>query len=755
MGQAHSRRDFLKAGALVISFGAPVSQALIAGLADAAETGAKPPLLPSELDSFIAVNADGTVGAFFGKIDAGHGLGAGIAQIVAEELDVPFGAVTVLMGDTDTSVNQGGASGSTGISLGGKQMRAAAAEARRVLVGLAAAKLSMAPEQIAVTDGVCAAGGKQVSYGDLLGGRYFNTQLTWNKAEGNALYAPGLATPKDPKDYKLVGKPMPRGDIAWKVYGTGDYASDIRVPGMLHGRVLRPPVAGAGVVAIDANSVAAIPGARLLRQGDFVGVVAPKEWDAIRALRAAKVQWSDAKPSFVDNKDIYDHIRAAPARHTQDDAKGAKGDVDAAMKTAAKIVEAEYEWPFQSHASMGPACAVAQFTPDGHLNCWMGGQKPHYSRTGIAAAFKLPPDKVHVKWVQGPGSYGRNEADDCLAEAVQLAQLAGAPVRLQYMRGEGTGWDPKAPASVHHARAGLDADGNVIAFEFNTKGFSRIDVDTNAASPNMTLLGQTLGLPLHSQDAFDFPVNSYEFANKRQTWTTIAPQLDRASPLRTSHLRDPAGPQLHFASESFIDEIATAIGADPVAFRLKYAKDPRDIGVIRKAAELYGWDARPSPRAARGDVVTGRGIAATQRDGTHVAIVAEVAVDRKSGQVRVNRIVVAQDCGLVVNPRSMKTTIEGNVMQGISRAFKEEVRFTPANVTSVDWLTYPVAEIDDRPAKIDIALVQRPGDPPNGAGEPSIRPMAAALANAVFDATGVRLRRAPLSPDRLKSALST
>jgi len=269
------------------------------------------------------------------------------------------------------------------------------------------------------------------------------------------------------------------------------------------------------------------------------------------------------------------------------------------------------------------------------------------------------------------------------------------------------------------------------------------------------LLGQSLGLPLHSQDAFDFPVNSYEFPNKRQSWTTIAPQLDRASPLRTAHLRDPAGPQLHFASESFIDEIAAATKTDPVAFRLKYATDPRDIGVIKKAAELYGWTARPSPRADRnGDVVTGRGIAATQRDGTHVAIVAEVAIDRKTGRIQATRVVVAQDCGLVINPRSMKTTIEGNVLQGISRAFKEEVRFNAGNVTSVDWLTYPVVQIEDRPARIDIALVERPGDPPNGAGEPSIRPMAAALSNAVFDATGVRLRRVPLSPETLKNALS-
>jgi CO/xanthine dehydrogenase Mo-binding subunit len=749
-----SRRTFLSQGVLVVSFGAAVSQTLIADFAAAAESG-KPPLLPSELDSFIAVQEDGSVKVFFGKIDAGHGLGAGIAQIVAEELDVPFEAVTVLMGDTDTSVNQGGASGSTGISAGGKQMRVAAAEARRVLVDMAAAKLSLSAEQIRVENGVCSAAGKSVSYGQVLGGRYFNTQLAWNKAEGNALYAPGLATPKDRKDYRLVGKPMPRGDIAWKVYGTGDYISEIKVPGMLHGRVVRPPVAGARVIGIDESSVAAIPGARLLRQDNFVGVTAPREWDAVRALRAAKVQWSDAKPPFVTNKDIYDHIRAAPARQTQADTKVARGDVDAAMKTAARIVEAEYEWPFQSHASMGPACAVAQFTPDGHLHCWMGGQKPHYSRTGIAAAFRLPPEKVHVKWVQGPGSYGRNEADDCLADAVQLAQLARAPVRLQYMRNEGTGWDPKGPASVHHARAGLDAQNNVVAFEFNTKGFSRIDIDTNAASPNMTLLGQSLGLPLHSQDAFDFPVNSYEFPNKRQSWTTIAPQLDRASPLRTAHLRDPAGPQLHFASESFIDEIAAATKTDPVAFRLKYATDPRDIGVIKKAAELYGWTARPSPRADRnGDVVTGRGIAATQRDGTHVAIVAEVAIDRKTGRIQATRVVVAQDCGLVINPRSMKTTIEGNVLQGISRAFKEEVRFNAGNVTSVDWLTYPVVQIEDRPARIDIALVERPGDPPNGAGEPSIRPMAAALSNAVFDATGVRLRRVPLSPETLKNALS-
>ncbi|HWZ67068.1 MAG TPA: molybdopterin cofactor-binding domain-containing protein, partial [Stellaceae bacterium] len=323
------------------------------------------------------------------------------------------------------------------------------------------------------------------------------------------------------------------------------------------------------------------------------------------------------------------------------------------------------------------------------------------------------------------------------------------------MRYEGHGWDPKGPASIHRARAALDKDGLVIGYVLESKGFSRIDIDTNESDLSYSLAGQLMGLPLKSLPGFGVPAESYGFTNKQLAWETIAPLLDRASPLRTAHLRDPVGPQIQFASESFIDEIAAAIGSDPLAFRLRYLKAPRDIAVVKAAAERAQWDPRPSPRHDRsGDTLSGRGIAYAQRSGAVVAIVAEVEIDRRSGKVWARKFTVAHDCGLIVNPDGLRRCIEGNVVQGTSRALFEEVAFDRAKVTSTDWLSYPILDITEAPEAVDIVLINRPELPPAGAGESSIRPVAAALANAVFDATGVRLRRAPLTPQQLKPALA-
>ncbi|TMJ99934.1 MAG: hypothetical protein E6G77_11765 [Alphaproteobacteria bacterium] len=358
-----SRRSLLKAGgALVVSLGAPVALDTVLGIGDAFAQGTKPPLTPDQLSSYIAINADGTVSAFFGKMDMGQGLFVAIGQMVAEELDVPFKAVTVIMGDTATSVNQGGASGSTGIQMGGKQMRMAAAEARRVLVDMAAAKLGLPADALAVTDGVVHAKGdetKKASYAELIGGRYFNVELDWNKQIGNLLYAPGKAKPKEAKHYKIVGKPIAREDIAPKVYAQEDFCTDVKLPGMVHGRMIRPAVAGSVPVKVDENSIKDIPGAKVVWEKGFLGVVADKEWGAIKAAEKLKVEWSDAKPPFPDQAALYDHIRSAQVRKREIGGKEV-GNVDDAFKTAARVVEAEYEWPFQSHACMGPACAMAE-----------------------------------------------------------------------------------------------------------------------------------------------------------------------------------------------------------------------------------------------------------------------------------------------------------------------------------------------------------------------------------------------------------
>jgi nicotinate dehydrogenase subunit B len=360
-----------------------------------------------------------------------------------------------------------------------------------------------------------------------------------------------------------------------------------------------------------------------------------------------------------------------------------------------------------------------------------------------------------VIWAVGPGSYGRNDADDCAMDAGVLAKAVGKPVRLQYTRDQGTGWDPKGPASIHRARAAIDGRGNVIAYEFVSKGFSRIDVNTSGNKPIDTLAGHTRGIPLASGDGFGVPAESYEFVNKRMAWETIAPFLERASPLRSAHLRDPVGPQIHFASESFMDEVAAALNIDPVEFRLRHVKEPRDIAVIKAAAEKAGWQTRPSPRRDQtGSKVSGRGIAYSQRNGTRCAIVAEVDIDRASGKIWARKFTIAHDCGQIINPDGMLNTLEGNIVQGVSRTLWEEVKFDDKAVTSVDWMTYPILDISETPQTIDIVLIDHPELPPTGAGEPSIRPVAAAIANAIFDATGVRLRRVPFSPDRVKQALS-
>ena len=752
-----SRRSLLKAGgALVVSVGMPVGLDTVLGVGRAFAQGTKPPLTPDQLSSYIAINADGTVSAFFGKMDMGQGLFVAIGQMVAEELDVPFRAVTVIMGDTATSVNQGGASGSTGIQLGGKQMRMAAAEARRILVEMAAAKLGLPAGDLTVTDGVVQAkndAAKKASYAELIGGRYFNVQLDWNKAMGNTLYAPGKAQPKNPKDYKIVGKPIPREDIAPKVYAQEDFCTDVKVPGMVHGRMLRPAVAGAVPVKVDEGSIKDIPGAKVVWEKAFLGVVADTEWDAIKASQQLKVEWSDVKPPFPESTAIYDHIRKAPVRKREIGGKET-GNVDEAFKTAARVVEAEYEWPFQSHACMGPACALVEIK-DGNVTCWTGSQKPHFVQNGIALSLGIPAEKVRSIWVVGPGSYGRSDADDAAMDAAVLANAVGKPVRVQYTRDQGTGWDPKGPASIHRARAAIDASGNVVAYEFTSKGFSRVDVNTKGSKPEDTLAGHFRGVELKSGDNFGVPAESYEFINKRMGWETIPPLLDRASPLRGAHLRDPVGPQIHFASESFMDEVAAALNLDPIEFRLRHVKEPRDIAVIKAAAEKAGWQSRPSPRKDQtGGKVSGRGIAYSQRNGTRCAIIAEVDVDRASGRIWARKFTVAHDCGQIINPDGLKHTIEGNIVQGISRTLWEEVTFDAKNVTSVDWMSYPILDITETPDAIEVVAINRPEVAPTGAGEPSIRPVAAAIANAIFDATGVRIRRVPFSPDRVKQALS-
>jgi nicotinate dehydrogenase subunit B len=746
-----TRRGVLKGtGALVVSFTAPsaVARAATAAMAPKA-------LDPTQLDTYLAIHRDGSATAFFGKIDGGQGTDVGIAQIVAEELDLPAGKVAIVMGDTARDIDQGGASGSFGITWGGKPMRNAAAEARQFLLGLAAKRLKVPVEQLSVKDGVISVSGaphRKVSYGTLIGGHFFNVKLKWNGKMGNALNVEGTAKPKNPTDYKIVGTSPKRRDVMAKVFAEPTYVTEVRLPGMMHARVIRPPVAGAALQSVDEGSVHSIPGVRVVQKDGFLAVVAAKEWNAIRAAQKLKASWSQPAPAFPDPAAIYDHIRKAPVEKRKVEKQA--GDVEKALAGAAKVVTADYEWPFQSHASMGSACAVAEVR-HGKVTVWTGSQKPHSARGGVAALLKVPEENVHAIWHAGPGSYGRNDAGDAVLEAAFLARAIGRPVRVQGMRPEGIAWDPKGPASVHHARAGLDASGKIIAYQFESKGFSRLNIDSNESNPGDSIIGQQWGLPLKPIDAFGVPDEAYDIPNRLMAWETIPPLLDRVSPLRTSHMRDPVGPQIHFASESFIDELAFAAKADPVEFRLRHLKG-RDASAVKAAAEKFGWEKRISgPRGdVKADRVTGRGIAYVLRLHTIVAVAAEVEVDRRSGKVHATRFAVAHDCGCVINPGLLHATIEGNVVQATSRSLWEEVRFDRQKVTSVDWETYPILDITDAPDRIDVVLLDHPEIPPTGAGEPSSRPVAAAIANAIFDATGVRLRRAPFRPEQVKSAFA-
>jgi len=760
-----TRRAVLRGGgALVVSVAIPRlgPDALAAGTQTAPLWR---PLSPAQLDTYLSIDENGIVTAYFGKMDMGQGVDLSIAQIVADELDVPFEQVEVVMGDTALTVNQGGASGSSGLEEGGNPLRNAAAEARRVLSELGARQLGVLMSQVTTQNGsvhVLDDSSRSVSYGELLGGNHFDVKLEWNGRYGNALDVHGRAAPKAPENYKVVGREFKRRDLPGIVMGSRDYIVDVRVPGMLHGRVVRPPVAGSVPVAVDAESISHISGARIVHEGDYLGVVAETEWAAIRAARELVVTWTDVDAPFPDMDSLYDHIRRAPV--VRESAGGGRdpdlapdlSGFDEALARADRVLEAEYQFPFQSHACMAPACAVCDFRGD-HATLWTGSQKPHYAAEGVAKLLGLPLEKVRGIWVPGPGSYGRNDAGDCAMDAALMSKAVGRPVRVQGMRGEGHAWDPKGPASVHHVRAAFDAAGNVIAYSFRSKGFSAGDMESNESNPSHTYAGMLTGWPDASVARFNNPGDRYEFPNKVQYWQTIAPLLKRASPLRTAHLRDPLGPQMHFASESFVDEMAYSLGVDPIDFRLRYLSEERDADVLRAAAQRYAWQPRvASSRPSRnGDTVTGRGVAYTRRNNSVVAVIAEVEVDLRSGRVWPRKFVVAADQGIVVNPLWLRRTLEGNVIHGTSRSLHEEVRFTRENVTSVDWASYPILEMADAPAEIDIVLVNRPELPPYGAGEPSTRTITPAIANAIFDATGVRLRRAPFTAERMLAALAT
>ena len=759
--RALDRADFLKAagaGALVVSFALP-------GLTDAAGAATRkltaspyPALLPTELDSWISIGTSGDATFFTGKNDNGQGLPTAFTQIVAEELDLAFERVTYVGSDSARTVHQGGASGSTGVANGGVAVRNAAAEARRVLVELAAKKLGVPVADLVTKNGVVSSksdASKRVTYGELIGSQRFNVKLRSNNSLGNNLTAVGLAKPKDPATYTIVGTSIRRDDIEQKVFGTFVFPGDIRLPNMVHARIVRPP-AGAKLAKISGFKHK-VPGVVAVKPlgTDAVAVFAEREEQAIKAAAELRVTWTKpATAPFTGHGNVFGYIRNAKPRFKR--TSGVVGNVDAALAKAATVVKAEYLWPFQSHASMAPAVATADYRSDGTVTVWSGTQKSHQVQQGVAELLGIPEANVRVIWVQGAGSYGRNDADDAALEAAYLSKLVGRPVRLQWMRHEGHGWDPKGPASVVWMQGGLDASGNVTAVDFDWKGFSGQEVGTSGQDPGDTLMGMAAGFRRPQRNTGGTPADAYTFPNKREQIQIIEAFLPMYNPLRSSHIRDPQGPQSAFASESFMDELAYAAGADPVQFRLAHLEDERHIGVIQAAAKAANWKtgraaANVDRKAAK---LVGRGIAYAERGPTICAMVAEVEVTRASGKVWLKRAWMAVDAGLVINPDGFRNVVEGNVIHGASRTLKEEVRFSKTDVTSVDWETYPILNAAEAPLEITSVFVNdKPGRQPGAAGEPPHRPVPGAIANAIFDATGVRMRQVPFTPARVRAAL--
>jgi nicotinate dehydrogenase subunit B len=757
-----TRREFVKeSGGLVIGFSL-ASATLLPRLwaADSLTTVATPS--PARLDSWLRVDPDGTIRIFTGKPEIGMGVETGYKQIVAEELDVAPESVAIVMADTALTTNQGGVGGSTSIMMGAKPLRNAAANARYLLTQLASTRLGVPADQLEVRNGIVSVLGdpsKSVSYAALAGGTDLNDALKVS-GDGFSLNVEGMGKPKDPSQYRIVGQSVPRADIGPKVLGQWRYVTDVRVPGMVHARVIRPSGVGASFVRFDDSAAKQIPGyQQTVVRGNFVGVIADAEWAAVRSAKAVKVTWSAAKQSFPEQTELYRHMRTVAPKASKETLK--VGDAEAALARASRKVEASYEFPFQSHATMGPGCAVADVHLDGITTVWSGGQKPHDLQKGFAELLHVAIDKVRVIWQEDAGSYGRPGFEDAAADAVILSQAIGKPVRVQWMREDMHAWGSKGPAVLCDISAGIDANGEVTAVKFSSRAFSggetmfRPDAAGNYLGAQLSGVPNTTGVDEFAQWGSNAP--PYTFANLRAEAHVVPAFYDLASPLRTTHLRDPEGPATSFAVESFMDEVAAAAGVDPIEFRIKHMEEKRAVAVLKEVAEKAGWDSRPSPKKnARGaDIATGRGVALGTRNGTYVGTIAEVEVNRTTGVVRVTRFVCVHDCGLIINPEAIRSTVAANLIQSMSRTLHEEVMFDRNQVTSVDWRSYPVARASEIPAQVDVFLINHPEIPSTGAGEPSSRPTPAAIANAVFDATGARVRRGPLTPARLKAALAT
>jgi len=698
----------------------------------------------SGYETFIKITADGGVTAYNGHVDLGTGIRTALGQIVAEELDVSFARVIVVLGDTTRVPNQGPTIASETIQITAVPLRNAAAQARQFLITRAAARLELPVDDLTIEDGLIRGhDNRSVSYGELIAGDTIRIELSSD------------VVVKSADDYMIVGQSVPRVDLPAKATGELVYVHDVRVPGMLHGRVVRPPYAGVdagafvgtSLISVDEASVRHIPGlVAVVTIGDFVGVVAEREENAIKAASQLKVSWKPT-PALPDLGDIETALRANPSTpRTLID----KGDVDAAIADAAKPIHRTYVWPYQMHGSIGPSCAVADVRDDG-IRIWSGSQNPHMLRADLALLADRSEAEIEVIRLEAAGCYGRNCADDVCADALLLSRAVGRPVRVQLTREQEHAWEPKGTAQLMDVRGGLTAAGGVAGYDFSTR------YPSNGA-PTLALLltGKVAPVP----DVFEMgdrtAIPPYDYEHLRVVANDMPPIV------RASWLRGVSALPNTFAHESYIDELATEAGVDPIEYRLHYLRDPRAVDLVNAVAERAGWQPRPiwQPPEPEGDIVRGRGFAYALYvhskfpgfGAAWSAWVADVAVNKATGDVSVTRVVAGQDSGLMINPDGVRHQIHGNVIQSTSRALMEQVSFDRNAVTSREWGAYPIIKFPELP-EIDVLMLPRPDQPPLGVGESASVPSAAAIANAIFDATGVRFREPPFTPERILEGL--
>jgi nicotinate dehydrogenase subunit B len=695
-------------------------------------------------ETFIRITADGSVNAYNGHVDLGTGIRTALGQIVAEELDVSFARVVVVLGDTAEVPNQGATIASETIQIAAVPLRKAAAQARHFLIARAAERLELPVDELTIEDGLIRGkDNRSISYGELIAGETIRLELADD------------VTVKPVESHRIVGQSVPRVDLLAKATGEFSYVHDVRVPGMLHGRVVRPPYAGVdagpfvgtSLIAVDESSVQDIPGlVAVVRIGDFVGVVAEREENAAKAAARLKVSWKPT-PTLPDLKDIETALRANPSKPRM---LKNRGDVDAAIASAAKPMQRTYVWPYQMHGSIGPSCAVADYQ-DGRIKVWSGTQNPHLLRADLALLIDRPETDLEVIRLEAAGCYGRNCADDVAADALLLSRAVGRPVRVQLTREQEHAWEPKGTAQLIDVNGGLNADGSVAAYDFATR------YPSNGA-PTLALLltGRVEPVPVVFEMGDRTAIPPYDYEHLRVVAHDMPPIV------RAAWLRGVSALPNTFAHESFIDECAGEAGVDPIEYRLRYLKDPRAVDLVHAVAERAGWQKRPvrEEKVPEDDIVRGRGFAYALYvhskfpgyGAAWSAWVADVAVNKATGDVSVTRVVAGQDSGLMINPDGVRHQIHGNVVQSTSRALMEEVAFERTSVATREWGAYPIIRFPEVP-EIDVLMLPRQDQPPLGVGESASVPSAAAIVNAVYDATGVRFRELPLTPERILKGL--